>query len=142
MNKPSINGRKKGMKTSKKKVCKNVRIRKDKEVNAILIRDGILQYLHEHGKPPTDTELAKVLKLHRNTINKHIKEIKFESSESIYRTFTPDVIMSIINSCKKGSSASQKLYMQIFEKFSERLEHTGKDGESLVTGIKVEIVKK
>ena len=132
-NKPSKGGN--------KKVCKSVEIRKDKKINMILIRDAILEYIHDNNKPPTLLELSKKLKIHSNTISKHIKEINFDTEESIYRTFTPDVVMSIINSSKKGSSASQKLYMQIFEKFSERLEHTGKDGEKLFPD-KINIVVK
>lgn len=108
------------MKLSKEKVCENVVIRKDKELNAIFIRDAILEYIRENKKPPSDVALAKKIGLHVNTIRKHMKEIKFESSESIYKVFTPDIIMSVINSSKKGSSASQKLYFQVVEGITDK----------------------
>ena len=115
-------------------------MRSDKKINMMLIRDAILEYLKKNKKPPTALELEKILGISNDAIGRHIKEMTFDTEESIWRSLTPDVVVSILKSAKKGSSASQKLWMQIFEKWSERLEHTGKDGESLVTGIKVEIV--
>jgi len=42
--------------------------------------------------------------------------------DSYFRLLTPDIIVAIANSAKKGSSASQKLWMQIVEGWAERQE--------------------
>lgn len=66
-----------------------------------------------------------------NTLNKHVSKLKFEPLKDLMRTMTPDVVAAIAESAKKGSSASQKLWMQIMEGWTERNEITGKDGEKL-----------
>jgi len=131
--------KKKPIKKPAIKVQKTSRMRKDKKLNMTLIRDAILKYMKEQKKPPTAVELSKQLGISAETIGKHISNMSFDTEKSIWRSLTPDVVASILSSCKKGSSASQKLWMQIFEKFSERQELTGKDGEPLITEVNVTI---
>jgi len=118
---------------------------KDKEnitwqVNQALIQEAYLKLYIELKRCPTRLEISKYTNLSDKTIGKHVAKFKFEPSEDVLRLLTPDVIASIHKSSRKGNAASQKLWLQLFEGFSERLEHTGKDGQPLVTGIKVEIV--
>ena len=110
------------------------------QTNQALIQDAYLKLIVELKRCPTRLEISKETNLSDTTINKHVKEFKFEPVNESLRLLTPDIITAIYKSSRKGNAASQKLWLQLFEGFSERLEHTGKDGESLVTGIKVEIV--
>ena len=51
--------------------------------------------------------------------------MKFDPPKDLMRTLTPDVIMSIYRSARKGGSASQKLWMQIMESWSENIQISG-----------------
>ncbi|CAB4218766.1 hypothetical protein UFOVP1596_41 [uncultured Caudovirales phage] len=88
--------------------------------NQILIRDAILSFLKLNVRAPTLKELAEETKLSVNTIHKHYATIKFESTNNPLRALTPDVIASIAVSARKGSSASQKLWMQLMEGWVEK----------------------
>ena len=114
-------------------------LRKDKRFNQIAIRNELLRSIEENGYVPSEIEISKATGLSVQAISRHLKEMDFETDKDFYRMFTPEIVMNI-RASSKTHPASQKLWMQIFEKWSERLEHTGKDGESLVTGIKVEII--
>jgi len=129
-NKPSKGGDEKVSKT----------LRKDKRNNQMKIRDELLRCLEEECRIPEYSEFKEVTGLSRQTINKHLKEIDFEGDKEFYKVFTPEV-MNNIRILTKTSPAAQKLWLQLFEGFSERLEHTGKDGEKLFPD-KINIVVK
>ena len=135
-NKPSNRG--------EKKVGKKLVMDKGRnitwQVNQALIQDAYLKLIIDLKRCPTRLEIEKETGLSDTTIDKHIKEFQFEPTNESLRLLTPDVIASIYKSARKGNAASQKLWLILFEGFSERLEHTGKDGVPLVTGIKVEII--
>ena len=97
------------------------------ELNHSLIRNSYIKLIKNLKRKPTILEVSKDCNLSTNTIDKHIKELKFDPLKHPLRILTEDVILSIVNSAKKGSSASQKLYMQICEGWSERqiFEHEG-----------------
>ncbi len=108
------------------------KIRADYDRNLTAIRDAIYDYIIEtKGKAPSYTDIAEKTGLSYRTIERRYKEIKFKPMDSYFRLLTPDIIVAIANSAKKGSSASQKLWMQIVEGWTERHELTGKDGETL-----------
>ena len=91
-------------------------------------------------------EISEHVNLSIKTLEKHVKDLKFEPTKELMRTLTPDVVMAIAESAKKGSSSSQKLWMQIMEGWTERHELTGKDGEQLFSNMtdkdKQDIVRK
>ena len=113
-----------------KKGEKHTRADYDRNINAI--RDAIYAYIIESkGKAPSYTDLAERTGLSYRTIEKRYKEIEFKPMDSYFRLLTPDIIVAIAHSAKKGSSASQKLWMQIVEGWAERNELTGKDGTAI-----------
>ncbi len=107
--------------------CKNITW----QLNQALIQDAYIKLIKELRRCPTLLEISKEVNLSINTLKKHVDELKFEPLKDLMRTLTPDVVMAIANSARKGSSASQKLWMQIMEGWAERQEHTGKDGDNL-----------
>lgn len=120
------------MKYGNEKVKKGENIRADYDRNLSAIRDAIYAHIIEtKGRAPSYTDLSERTGLSYRTIEKRYKEIEFKPMDSYFRLLTPDIIVAIANSAKKGSSASQKLWMQIIEGWSERTEITGKDGENL-----------
>ena len=107
------------------------------DLNHHIIRDSYVKLIKDFKRKPTIAEVSKDCNLSHNTIDKHIKELKFDPLKHPLRMLTEDVILSIANSAKRGSSASQKLWMQIAEGWSEK---TILEGE-ITTGPKKIIFK-
>lgn len=77
-------------------------------------------------------EIKTVKTLGIDTICKHLQELEFEPTAHPLRIFTDQVILAIARSAIKGSSASQKLFMQVMEGWREGQELTGAGGVPLV----------
>ena len=102
-----------------KKLTETVRV--DKAVNMEKVRAAIWEIVRENKRAPTNTEIQKKTGFSLTTIKKHLKEINFQPNQSPLRALTPDVIMSIAKSAMKGSAASQKLWLQVMEGWSETI---------------------
>ena len=111
------------------------------ELNHSIIRDSYVKLIGKLKRKPTIDEVANDCNLSHNTIDKHIKSLKFNPLKHPLRMLTDDVLISIVNSCKKGKSASQKLWMQLIEGWSERqiMEHTG---EVNIDGAREKLIEK
>ena len=98
------------------------------DYNHSIIRNSYVKLIKNFKRKPTYDEVSKDTDLSIPTIKKHIDELKFEPLKHPLRILTEDVMLAIENSAKKGSSASQKLWMQICEGWSERqiIKHEGK----------------
>lgn len=96
--------------------------------NQAIIQDAYVELIKEKKRCPTLLEVSNEVNLSMKALELHVKELKFKPSDDLIRTLTPDVVMAIANSARKGSSASQKLWMQIMEGWTEKqeLEHSGK----------------
>lgn len=92
--------------------------------NQALIQEIYIELVKELKRCPTILEVSEGVNLSIDTINKHVKELKFEPLESPLRSLTPDVLMSIVKSARRGSSASQKLWLQVMEGWSEKTDIT------------------
>lgn len=110
---------KKTQKTNKKKLGKT-----DKnitwQVNQKIIHETYLALIGRLKRCPTIGEVCEETKLSRNTLDDHIKELQFDPPKSPLRVLTPDIIAAIYSSARKGSSASQKLWLQVMEGWSEK----------------------
>lgn len=71
--------------------------------NSELINDAVIKYIKDNGgaKVPTQKEIATITKLHVNTIAAHYRNLKFEPSGSVQRSFTPVVINNLLALTKK-----------------------------------------
>lgn len=95
--------------------------RKDFEYNNIVIRDGMVSLIKKLKRKPTTLEIAEYTGFHQQTIKAHIKKIKFKPQKSSLRVFTDDVLLSLLNSSRKGKVFSQKLWFQIMEGYIEKI---------------------
>ncbi len=97
------------------------------ELNHSIIRDSYVNLIKKLKRKPTYPEVAEDSKLSETTIKKHIDTLKFEPQKHPLRILSDDVLISIANSARGGSAASQKLWMQICEGWTEKqiMEHTG-----------------
>lgn len=102
-------------------MAKNDEIKRaDHDRNLTAIRAAIYAHIVEtKGKAPTYSDLAEKTGLSYKTIERRYKEIEFKAIDSYFRLLTPDIIVAIAEAAKKGSSASQKLWMQVVEGWSE-----------------------
>jgi len=87
--------------------------------NQALIQDAYIRLIKNLRRCPTQLEVCSEVNLSMKAVENHVKELKFEPLKDLMRTLTPDVVMAIANSAMKGSSASQKLWMQIMEGWTE-----------------------
>lgn len=110
------------------------------EYNHAKIRDSYVKLIKKLARKPTFTEVAEDCGLSRTTVDAHIKTLEFKPLKHSMRILTEDIILSIANSAKKGSSASQKLWMQICEGWTEKtineIPGIDKIGELIITSVK------
>lgn len=102
------------------------------EMNHVLIHDKFLELLKaKKGRKPTNTELAEECGFSRSTIAAHIKGIKFEPATDSARFLTNDVLMAIFQSALKGGARSQKLWFEITEGLSQKVDVTNRDADPI-----------
>jgi len=97
------------------------------EYNHSIIRDSYVKLIKNLKRKPTQNEVAIETNLSRKTIQKHTDTLKFEPHKHPLRILSDDAIISIISSARKGNAASQKLWFQIMEGWTEKqvMEHEG-----------------
>ena len=106
------------------------------ELNHQIIRDSYMDLIKLNQKKPTIKQVSEDCKLSMTTIHKHLKSLKFDPLRHPLRILTDDVLLSIASSAKAGSSSSQKLWVQIFEGWSEKQEITHGISPTLVDLVK------
>jgi hypothetical protein len=89
--------------------------------NQAIIQETYISLIQKLKRCPTVLEVSAETKLSISAIKNHVKEMKFEPQQSPLRSLTPDVLISIYNSSRKGQPASQKLWMQIMEGWKENM---------------------
>ena len=111
------------------------------QLNHSIIRDSYVKLIQELKRKPTIKEVSENCNLCVDTINKHIRELKFDPLKHPLRVLTDDVIISIISSAKNGSAGSQKLWMQLCEGWSEKtiIEH---EGQIDLTDVRNKLIEK
>lgn len=97
------------------------------QLNHSIIRDSYVRLIKKLKRKPTYDEVSKDANLSIKTIREHINTLKFEPQKHPLRILSDDILISIANAAKGGSAASQKLWMQICEGWTEKqiMEHTG-----------------
>ncbi len=101
-----------------------VKRRKHWDTNHKLIKDAYLLIVKEEGRAPTMTEVSKRVNLSYKTVDRHMKELKFDPLQHPARILTEEVLLAIAKSAQKGRSASQKLWMQLVEGWVEKQDIT------------------
>jgi DNA-binding transcriptional MocR family regulator len=111
--------------------------RKDKQVNYELIRKAFLKIIQGKKKAPTIDEVCDATGLSVNTVKKHLKELQFDAPDNPFRILTPEVITAIYETATsgdKGAVQAQKLWMQLIEGWSEKVQQDiTSDGEKLMS---------
>lgn len=120
--------------------------RKDAEFNHARVRDAYLRLLQQNkGRKPTTRELALECGLNPSTIKDHVKDLDLANTvDKTFRILTDDVVLSIYRSAMRGSAASQRLWMQVIENWSERTEtrHSGEIQVSNEPPVILQIMRK
>lgn len=96
------------------------------ERNHVLIMEAFVNLININGgRCPTIEEVQKHLgDLSIRVIGEHLQTMKFELTDHPARILTDKVILALFNSCViDRSPAAIKLWMQLFEGFSEKSEH-------------------
>jgi len=117
--------------------------RSDWEFNQVTIQDAFVKLLKKKKRKPTAAELSEHTGLSVSTIDRHVKQMKFEMQSDTWRTLTPTVIHAIHKGAVRGGVFAQKLWLQVVEGWSEDINLNHGAQESLAdviaqsTGIKM-----
>jgi predicted transcriptional regulator len=107
------------------KIAKNKREKRHKtrDVNHARIKAYILKVLQESNGEviPSNIMIAKALGLTEQTVKKHFAALRFEPVVHPLRVLTDEVIYNIYK-LSATNSASQKLWLQVMEGWSESLD--------------------
>lgn len=125
------------------KSSKKVERNKTWEANDIILKDAFYKYIVDNKKSPSIQKLAEITNLNYNTVTKHLAELDFNIDiKPKFKLLTDKVIMRLgMEAIKTGRAPEVKLFNQLIEDWKEKSEVTGKDGESLITDVKITIVK-
>lgn len=101
-------------------------VRKDYDEHHGIISNAYLDLAKElGGRMPTIMQVADRTGFAPNTVHSHLQNLEFNPRKHPVRIFSDEVAMGIARSAIAGSSASQKLYYQLFEGFTEKSEVNG-----------------
>jgi hypothetical protein len=107
-----------------KEIVKRTRVNSDKRAdwdhNHALIRDAYVKLIRGLGRKPKLTEVQEETGLGLDTICKHLKKIEFKPTKHPLRILTDDVLLGIAKAAMEGNAASQKLWVQLMEGFTEK----------------------
>lgn len=112
------------------------------EANHELIESAYFKLLEQNKRVPTFKLLSEETKIGTTAIEKHLKELSLDKWKPYFKPMTKKIIQRLgLEAMKTGRSPEVKLFMQLMEDYREKNEVTGKDGESLITAISVNIIK-
>jgi len=117
--------------------------RLDWETNQVMIQEAFIKLLKKKKRKPTAVELAEETGLSTRSIDRHIKQMKFDMQNDTWRALTPAVMHSIFKGATRGGVFAQKLWLQVVESWSEDINVNHGAQESLAdmiaesTGIKM-----
>lgn len=107
------------------KQCTQKIPRNDKRVdlNSETVKQAVYDYITEHKgkKAPTYEVIAERTGLSYNTVLRYFKELDFKAMVTPMRALTPLVLNNIFAASHK-SVAAQKLWLQVVEGWSEKIE--------------------
>jgi len=109
-------------KKPKKKVGETAKRNITWQVNQKLCQETYVELIQKLRRCPTTKEVSEHVRLSIKAIDTHISELSFEPQKNLLRVLTQDVLVSIYNSSRKGSPASQKLWLQVMEGWKESSE--------------------
>lgn len=115
--------------------------RKDYQAIDAQIKQAYFNYIKEHNKLPTQSQVAKILGISFPTVNKHLQAYSLEEITPQFKQFAPEVIFGLMNRAIKGESKAAKLFFHLVYDWSEKFTVEHKGFESFAELIK-EITKK
>ena len=97
-------------------MSKRIKERSDSEASHDLIRLKVLEYYQENDKLPTQTKVAELTGLARNTVRTHWFNLDFRSMLlPTIRHKTMEVVQGLYERAKKGYASEVSLWFQIVE---------------------------
>lgn len=123
------------------KTVKKVKIRRKRladkspknKIEAILVRDAIVEYVRKNKKAPTAKAIAKELGISYDKVRNYINDLDTNNDTllKLSKALVPDVVMAIYRRAMSTSTADSKLFLQLTTGFIE----PGREKESPTTNI-------
>lgn len=88
---------------------------KNWEENQRVISSAYVDMINETGRQPTIMQVCERTGKAYNTVQAHLKSLKFEPLEHPLRVLTNDIVLSVARKALKGSFPHQKLWFELME---------------------------
>jgi hypothetical protein len=85
--------------------------------NSVTISKSIHKHVKKHKSMPSLAEISDDTGLSRQTVSKHLKDLKLPAYLDKYKELTDEVMECLLNSCKAGNVHAMKLYFQLVWKW-------------------------
>lgn len=93
------------------------KINKQVKDNSVSISKSIHKHVKKHKAMPSLAEISDDTGLSRQTVSKHLKDLKLPAYLDKYKELTDEVMECLLNSCKAGNVHAMKLYFQLVWKW-------------------------
>jgi len=111
-----------------KKVPKRRKKKKiDYRLNHEIIQRKIIEFVKRTGRVPTRNEIAQECQLNEKTIDRHFVEMQLPNLLPQFKTLTPLVMAGIYNNAKDKGGFNAKLWLQVVEGWTEKINIDHKD---------------
>lgn len=87
------------------------------------IENFIMKHLKDNKVLPTKAQISQALGINRKTVWSHMDDLRFQNMMPDYKALTPKVMLGLLSGCIRGSAMSVKLWMQIVEGYSDKVEN-------------------
>lgn len=92
------------------------------ELNDQKIKDAYFSFVDKYHKVPTYAELKEMTDLSVPTIVKHLDNSKLDDRTRKIKVYTDNVLAKLTELATKGDIKAIKLYLQVVERWNEKLE--------------------
>jgi DNA-binding phage protein len=99
--------------------------RQDWDRNHTAITEAYITLVQELKRPPTQTQIAERCQLSRESINKHLKELKLDDVTPDIKLHTQRVLLGLTKKAETGDAPAVKLWMQLVHGWVETTKHSG-----------------
>ena len=87
------------------------------------IKDAYIEYIKEHKRIPTQTQVAEMCGVTQITISRHFTKIDLNELIQPFKIFGDDILMGLRYKASKGDAQAAKLFFMLVYDWSEKTEH-------------------
>jgi len=90
--------------------------------NDLKIKNAFIEILKNEKRMPAQEEVAKIVGLTRETVNKHLRQIKLSDLVEPFKIFGNDVLIGLRDKAMMGDERAAKLFFKLVFDWAEKHE--------------------